>query len=76
MFQSLKLYLDFKGAKDIHVLQVLIWGFGRCWRFLTGVWGLDIYFDMVTSLQYTLIQILNLYIDFEGAKNIQGFGGC
>ena len=27
IFQSLALYLDSEGAKDIHVLQVLIWGF-------------------------------------------------
>ena len=28
MIQILALYLDFDGAKNIHVLQVLIWGFG------------------------------------------------
>ena len=47
MIQILALYLDFEGAKNIHVLKVLIWGFGGRWRFLTGVWNLDIDLDMV-----------------------------
>ena len=46
----LALYLDFEGVKNIHVLQVLIWGFGGCWKFLTGVRHLDIDLDMVTGL--------------------------
>ena len=37
MFRILALYLDFEGAKNIHVLKVLILGFGGHWRFLTGV---------------------------------------
>ena len=49
MFQILALYLDFEGAKNFHVLSVLIWGFGGGWRFLTGVWHLDLDFDMVTG---------------------------
>merc|ERR1712112_265361 len=53
--QILALYLDFEGAKNIHVLYVLIWDFGRCWRFLTGVWHPDIDLDMVTGLWYTNI---------------------
>ena len=44
------LYLDFEGAKNIHVLWVLIWGFGGCWRFLIGVWHPDIDLDLVTGL--------------------------
>ena len=44
------LSLDFEAAKNIHVLSVLIWGFGGCWRILTGVLRLDLYFDMVTGL--------------------------
>ena len=32
IFQILALYLDFEGAKNIHVIYVLIWGFGACWR--------------------------------------------
>ena len=53
MIQILALYLDFEGAKNIHVLLVIIWGFGGCWRFLTGVWHPDLDFDMVTGLLYT-----------------------
>ena len=55
MFQIVALYLNFEGEKNIHVLKVLIWGFGGCWRFLTGVWHLDVDFDMVTGLWYTHI---------------------
>ena len=55
MTQILALYLDFKGAKNVHVLQVLISGFGGRWRFLTGVWHPDIDLDTVTGLWYTPI---------------------
>ena len=44
------LYLDFQGAKSIHLLEVLIWGFGGRWRFFTGVWHLDLDLDTVTGL--------------------------
>ena len=44
------LYLDFQGEQNIDVLQVLIGGFGGCWRFLTGVCHLDLDLDMVTCL--------------------------
>ena len=47
------LYLGFEGAKNIYILQVLIWGFGGCWRFLTGILHLDLDLDMVTGLRYT-----------------------
>ena len=46
----LALYFNFEGGKNIHVLQVLIWGFGGCWRVLTGGWLLDYDFDMVIGL--------------------------
>ena len=36
------LYLDFEGAKNINVLQILILGFGGCLRFLIGIWHLDL----------------------------------
>ena len=36
MIQILALYLDFEGAKNIYVLEVLIWGFGGGWMFVTG----------------------------------------
>ena len=45
-------YIDFEGAKNIHVLQVLIWGFGWGWWFLTGVWHLELDFDIVNGLQF------------------------
>ena len=49
------LYLDFVGAKNIHVLKVLIWGFGGLWRFLTGLLHSDSDFDMVTGFLFTHI---------------------
>ena len=52
MIQIWALYLDFEGAKNIHVLQVLIWGFEGFWMFLTGVWHVDHDLDMVTGLLY------------------------
>ena len=66
MIQILALYFGFEGAKNIYVSQVLIWGSGGCWRFLTGVLHLDIDLDMVNGLQYAHF----LYLDFEDAKNI------
>ena len=48
--QILALYIDLEGAKNIHVLQVLIWGFDGGWRLLTGVRYLDLDLDMVTDL--------------------------
>ena len=123
-FQILALYLDFEGAKIIHVLKVLIWDFGGRWRFLTGVWHLDLWFGyghwsliylwskfwisiLILKVQRTSMsfkssfgaledaggswlgfgililiwiwslvfdipmnQILALYLDFKGAKNI------
>ena len=53
MFQLLTLYLDFEGAKNIHVPKFLICDFGGCWRFLTKVWHLDIDLNKVTGLWYT-----------------------
>ena len=50
MLQIAALNLDFEDAKNIHVLLVQICGFGECWRFLTGVWHLDLDLDMVTGL--------------------------
>ena len=58
MFQSLALHLDFEGTKIIHVLHVLIWGFGGCWRFLTGVWHLDLDLDMVRNLAWIFPEVL------------------
>ena len=50
MIQILALYLDFEGAKSIHVLYVFICGFGGRLRFLTRVWHLDLDLDMVSGL--------------------------
>merc|ERR1711954_85239 len=82
MVQILALYLDFEGAKNIHVLSVLIWGFGGCWRFLTGVVIFILIWIWSMVCDTPMIQILALYHDFEGAKNIHvlqvliwGFGG-
>ena len=53
MIQILVLFSDFEGAKNIHVVYVLMWVFGGRWVCLTGVWHLDLDLDMVTSLYYT-----------------------
>ena len=50
MIQILALCLDFKGAKYIYVLKVRILGFGGRWRFLAGVWQLDLDLNMFTVL--------------------------
>ena len=46
-------HFDFEGVKNIHVLYVLIWGFGGHWRFLIGVCLLYLDLIMVTGLLYT-----------------------
>jgi len=38
IFKNFALYLDFGGAKNIHLFQVLVWGFG-------GIWNLDLDLD-------------------------------
>ena len=50
MLQIFALYLVLKGAKNTHVLYVLIWGFARDWRFLAGVWPLGLDLDIVIGL--------------------------
>ena len=50
IFQLLDLYLDFEGAKNILVHNVLIWGFGGRLRLLTGIWYLDLDLDIVLGL--------------------------
>ena len=50
MIQISALYLEFEGAKNIHVLHVLIWGFGGRWRFLVVGWHLDLDLDIVKGL--------------------------
>ena len=50
MFRILTLYLDFEGAENIHVLQVLILDFGGLSRLIARVLYLDFDFEMVTGL--------------------------
>ena len=64
MFQILTLYLNFEGAKNFHVLSVLIWGFSGGCGFLTWVWHLDIDFDMVSGLWFTHILIFGSLSSF------------
>ena len=55
MIRISAMYLDFEGAKKIHVLYVLIWGFGGSWSFLIGFWYHDQDMDITTGLWYTYI---------------------
>ena len=50
------LYHDLNGAKNINVLQVLIWGFGGGWRFLTGIWNLDHVLDRLKNLDVSFLE--------------------
>ena len=54
-FRILALYLDFEVAKNIHVLEVLIWGFVGRWRFLTWVFYADNDSDTFNGLWCTQI---------------------
>ena len=57
MFEVLALYLDFEGEKNICVLQVLIWGYGGCWRLLTGVCHLDLDLDWLRNLAWIFLDV-------------------
>ena len=50
LIQILEIYVDLKGAKNTHILKVLIWRFWGHWGFLTGFWHHDIDLDRVTGL--------------------------
>ena len=83
MIRILALYLDFEGAKNVHVLFVLNWGFGGCWRFLTGYGIIILIWIQSSVFDTTMILIFALYFDSKGVKNIYvlkvliwGFGGC
>merc|ERR1712082_467885 len=58
MIQILALYLDFESAKNIHVVRVLIWGFGGRWRFLTGILHLDLDWDRGRNLAWIFPEVL------------------
>ena len=62
ILQILALYLDFEGAENIYVHLVIIWGFGGCWRFLTGVWHLDLDLDMVMGPGFGLCSWFLLWL--------------
>ena len=70
MIRILAIYLDFDGAKNICVLLVMIGALedaGGSWLgfgILILIWIWSLVFDI------PIIQILALYLDFEGAKNI------
>ena len=50
MLQILAVHFNFQGAMDIHIIKVLIWGFGGHWRVLTGIWDLELDLDIFTGL--------------------------
>ena len=66
----LAFFLDFEGAKNIHVHKVLICHFGGCWRFLSGVWHLDLIWIWSLVFDIPMVQIFALFLHFEGANNI------
>ena len=73
MFQVLFLYLDFEGAKNIHVLKCPDLGFWRMLEISDWGFGFDLNLAMFIGLWYT---------HFEGEKHIHilkvlvwGFGG-
>ena len=53
IFQIIALYLDFEGARNIHVLSSPPWGLCRMLEVPDWVWHLDIALDMITGLCYT-----------------------
>ena len=70
ILKFLSVYLNFEGTKKIHVLLVLIWSFGGRWRFLTGIGILILIWIWSLVFDTSILQILNLKLDSEGAKNI------
>ena len=62
IIRLLAFYLGFEGAKNIHVLLVLIWSFGGHWMFLTGVWLPDIDSDIVRNLAWIFLKF-SVYSD-------------
>ena len=65
MVQILALYLDFEDAKNIHVLEVLIWGFEQHWTFVAGIWHHDLDLDMVRNLAWIFPEVLITLISVE-----------
>ena len=59
ILQDVALYLYFKGVKNSHVLQVLIWCFRGQWRFLSRVRYLDLDMDIVRNLAWNFPEVLS-----------------
>ena len=85
MFWTLAVNLDFEGAKNIPVLQVLIWGIGRHCRFLIGVWQLDHDSDMVPGLWHThvpnlgcilILKVQRTSLSFKSSFGVLDDTGC
>ena len=55
-------YIEFKGAKNPHVLDVLGWSWGGLWRFLTGILDPDHDGDRTTKSQTTYVSKFSLLI--------------
>ena len=68
IFKILAIYLDFEAAKNINILQVLIWGLWGCWRLFTGVLHPDIDMDKATGHWYTHIPNFGSLYWFWGRK--------
>ena len=69
MFQISAIYIEFKSAKNPHVLKVLGWSYGGLWRFLIGVL---IMIMMETGQQcpkQLMFQNSTMNIKFKCAKN-------
>ena len=58
MIRIFALYLDFEGAKNIHVLQVQVWTFDGGWRLLMGALHLDLDLDRVRNLVWIFPEVL------------------
>ena len=69
MFKNSAFYVEFEGAKNPHVLEVLGWSCGGLWRFLTWVLVPDNDWDGSTMSQTTDDPKSASYIEFKGAKN-------
>ena len=70
IFQILALYLGERWWKEHQSPSNPHMGLWRTQVFLTEVWHLDLDLDTVTCHKKPIFQILALYLDFAGAKNI------
>ena len=70
MIEILALYLDFEGAKNIHVLKSSFRALEDAGNLLLGIGILILIWRWSLVFYTTMIQIMALYLDFDGAKNI------